>query len=636
MLLSCVSLSTLAQENIIFKGRVIDDVTNLPVQFVHIGINHRTPIGTITNENGEFIFKIPDKFSGKNLTFSCIGYDRKEIKIISDNFKTIIRLIPSRMMLDEITITPKSPQEIIKSAYSSIPNNYYDKPSMATGFFRQSIKTNKFGLLYISEAVLEARKETYEKQHKIGQVKNIQSRKKLYYDEDTLRRIKFYGAPHLFHRYDYVIRRAPFINPNNFDQYDYELKGTTSYNGNLVYLIAFKMASKASGSVVKKGRIYIDVETYALIGFHYSSAETGSGIKFKSTKNEIKVNYMPMGNRWYLQNIWSQVEGYDKILKDSIIGVAEFVVTNVDTVNTSLIPYNERLQFRDLFINEIDSSKSNFWKNHNILETDENVKNALVDKELNEKALSTSFGDTQSEVYRARQGKRKKILKIISNIQTSLAVNVSPAVDIPLNTTINYRGTTFDLASKKQFYIGIANNITYKANDLFYLTQHYSESIGKSDKVKNFQLGGAYKINLSTKNRPFFLRGGTGLAYSVLKNNIGTLNSAGSITISKRKLQLPVTVFARNQVYSIQSVISPAMELNHQMELFVDMHYSIPFHEKDNLFFKERKGFLRKKTAEDFNSREVIILQQGLPISSSPLNISNFSFNIGLRLKLSR
>jgi len=119
--LCCVSLSIRAQENIILRGKVIDNITNDPIQFVHIGVNHNTPIGTITNKNGEFIFKIPPNFSGKNLVFSCIGYDTKEIKIISDNFKTIVRLTPSRIILDEITITPKSPQEIIKSAFNRIP-----------------------------------------------------------------------------------------------------------------------------------------------------------------------------------------------------------------------------------------------------------------------------------------------------------------------------------------------------------------------------------------------------------------------------------------------------------------------------------------------------------------------------------
>jgi len=634
--LCCVSLSIRAQENIILRGKVIDNITNDPIQFVHIGVNHNTPIGTITNKNGEFIFKIPPNFSGKNLVFSCIGYDTKEIKIISDNFKTIVRLTPSRIILDEITITPKSPQEIIKSAFNRIPLNYYDKPSMAIGFFRQSIKTNKFDLLYISEAVLEARKEAYEKQHRTGQVKSIQSRKKLFYDQDTLRRIKFYGGAHVLHRFDYVIRREPFINPNNFGKYNYELKGTTSYNGKLVYLIEFKMSSKSSVPDIKKGSLYIDVETYAFIGIHYSFAKAGIDIGFKKAIRKVKVNYKPIGNRWYLQNIWYQIKGYDKALEDNITVVEEFVVTNIDTVNIGPIPYNERVPLRNVFIDEIDSSKSDFWKNYNILETNDDVKNAIVDKELNEKALSTTFGNAQGEIYRSKQEKRKKLLKIISNIQASFAVNITPAVDPPLNTTIGYRGTVFDLVSKKQVYIGIASNITYKVNDRLYLTQYYSESIGKNDQVKNFQLGSAYNLKLSNKNRPFFLRVGTGLSYSVLKNNIGAINDVGTIVINNKKLKGPVAVFARNQVYSIQSVISLGIELNHQLELFADMHYLIPIHEKDNLFFKESKGFIRKTSFENLSSRDVVIMKQGLQTTTNPLNLSTFSFNLGLRLKLNR
>jgi len=635
-LLCCVSLITKAQENIILRGQVIDNVTNDPIQFVHIGINHSSPIGTITNENGEFIFKIPKNLSDKNVTLSCIGYDTKEIKIISDRLRTIVRLIPSRIILDEITITPKSPQEIIKSAFNRIPLNYYDKPSMATGFFRQSIKTNKFDLLYISEAVLEARKEAYEKQYRTGQVKNIQSRKKLFYYEDTLRRIKFYGGAHVFHRFDYVIRREPFINPNNFNKYDYELKGTTSYNGKLVYLIEFKMSSKSSVPGIKKGSLYIDVETYAFIGIHYSFTKTRIDIGFKNARRQVKVNYKPIGNRWYLQNIWYQINGYDKTLEDNITVVEEFVVTKIDTVNIGLIPYIERLPLRNVFIDEIDSSKSDFWKNYNILETNDDVKNAIVDKELNEKALSTTFGDAKSKVYQAKQRKREKVLKIISNIQTSVAINITPAIDLPLNTMIDYRGTTFNLESKKQIYIGFASNITYKLNDRLFLTQYYNESIGKNDQVKNLQFGCAYNFKLSNKNRPLFLRVGTGLSYSVLRNNIGAINDAGTIVINNKKLNGPVAVFARNQIYSIQSVISPGIELNHQLELFADMHYLIPFHEKDNLFFKESKGFIRKTSFENLNSKDVVIMKLGLPTTTNPLNLSKFSFNIGLRLKLSR
>jgi len=67
----------MAQDTLKLAGSVYDSATHQPVQYVNIGIS-RQGIGTVSNDSGAFVLRIPAKKSGESLTFSCIGYQTKK------------------------------------------------------------------------------------------------------------------------------------------------------------------------------------------------------------------------------------------------------------------------------------------------------------------------------------------------------------------------------------------------------------------------------------------------------------------------------------------------------------------------------------------------------------------------------
>jgi hypothetical protein len=80
-------------------GIVKDSATNAPLPFVNIWIKGE-PLGTTSNENGEFSFNID--LTGKKVVFSSIGYKTKEI-VITRNQETVL-LETEIIQLKEVVI----------------------------------------------------------------------------------------------------------------------------------------------------------------------------------------------------------------------------------------------------------------------------------------------------------------------------------------------------------------------------------------------------------------------------------------------------------------------------------------------------------------------------------------------------
>jgi hypothetical protein len=72
----------MAQDTLKLVGSVYDSATRKPIQYVNIGIA-RQGIGTVSNDSGTFVLNIPAEKSNGSLTFSCIGYQTKKIKIVT-------------------------------------------------------------------------------------------------------------------------------------------------------------------------------------------------------------------------------------------------------------------------------------------------------------------------------------------------------------------------------------------------------------------------------------------------------------------------------------------------------------------------------------------------------------------------
>jgi hypothetical protein len=61
---------------------IVSDSLNNPIQYVNIGILNK-PIGTVTNEKGEFVLNFDNSVNSDTLKISCLGFKSKELTIKS-------------------------------------------------------------------------------------------------------------------------------------------------------------------------------------------------------------------------------------------------------------------------------------------------------------------------------------------------------------------------------------------------------------------------------------------------------------------------------------------------------------------------------------------------------------------------
>lgn len=130
------------------------------LEYVNISIPGSTS-GTITNEDGEFSFKIKDASHVKAVEISHIGYYNNKVEVSGKNLSDLtVWMTPYENMLDEIIIHAKEPRYLVEEAIKKIPENYSKKTNMLTGFYRETAQKGR-RYINISEAVIDVYKTPY-------------------------------------------------------------------------------------------------------------------------------------------------------------------------------------------------------------------------------------------------------------------------------------------------------------------------------------------------------------------------------------------------------------------------------------------------------------------------------------------
>lgn len=139
------SVSFLCGQNFI-KGAVYNVESSRPLVNVNIYVNN-TSIGTISNEDGDFMLIIPEKLKSYTLIFSLLGFETQEIEIVElqRQNSVVISLTPDDILLDEILVlankTRLSGLEVVQKAFDNYLKNSPSTPYVAKGFIRHTEKT---------------------------------------------------------------------------------------------------------------------------------------------------------------------------------------------------------------------------------------------------------------------------------------------------------------------------------------------------------------------------------------------------------------------------------------------------------------------------------------------------------------
>jgi hypothetical protein len=109
----------------VINGKVIDSSNSKPLVYVNIGVVG-TPIGTITDENGNFSIDVTGQPLNANVRFSMIAYKPKTFTIEALSKKdNTVKLIPDTMHLKEVVVRPSGKIKDVGSIIANYTEDVY-------------------------------------------------------------------------------------------------------------------------------------------------------------------------------------------------------------------------------------------------------------------------------------------------------------------------------------------------------------------------------------------------------------------------------------------------------------------------------------------------------------------------------
>ncbi|MBK9012836.1 MAG: carboxypeptidase-like regulatory domain-containing protein [Saprospiraceae bacterium] len=403
--LAC-NIAGFSQEYLTLTGKVLDKKSKQPVPYAHIGIPEKG-IGTTTGFDGAFQFKLPKAFENSKLTVSYMGYETFSQPASSFKNGSAIYLQQAVNQLTEVVVMDKKAiEDIIRRAVKNIPKNYSDDPSNLLAFYRESLTDDSLRYRYLAEGVLKVYKTSYENE-KEGQVGLVQGRKiNLQNPLDTSFNSGFASGHMAAHRFDFVKNREDFIDETYFPYYKYWIENITTYNGRTVYIIGFDKEkeptssgntkkkkrsladrltgkkqgdSSGSASARMKGRIFIEKDSYAFIRAEFEITKEGlrKGYDYPLyvgswNANKYVVNYRKHEGKWHFSDALR--EG---VRSNGGQYANEVKITEIFPEKGNQIPYLERLERGNEFVQLTGKYDEDFWKNYNITPMSEGLSESM-------------------------------------------------------------------------------------------------------------------------------------------------------------------------------------------------------------------------------------------------------------------
>ena len=155
-----------------------------------------------------------------------------------------------------------------------------------------------------------------------------------------------------------------------------------------------------------KGKIYIDIQSLAIVSVNYQYSPRGIiykrptfkermkmklvGMKIEFKKVNLIVNYEEFGNKWYFKNVFLEALldfKQAKAKKTALIYFSQsLLITSRNLVNLKSIPKNEQIGRNSKIADETGEYDEEFWKNYNTIKAGNEVKKAVENiKKVNQK-----------------------------------------------------------------------------------------------------------------------------------------------------------------------------------------------------------------------------------------------------------
>ena len=380
---------------ITISGVVKDKNNKKRLEYVNISIPGSTS-GTITNEDGEFSFKIKDASHVKAVEISHIGYYNNKVEVSGINLSDLtVWMTPYENMLDEIIIHAQEPRYLVEQAVSKIPANYSKKTNMLTGFYRETAQKGK-RYINISEAVIDIYKTPYNEASDRDRVQVYKGRKLLSQKRTDTLAVKLLGGPNMSIFCDIVKNPDVLLDKECLPYYLFKMEESTNIDNRPQYVISFK-PQVIMPYALYYGKLYIDKErlSFTRAEFNLSMDDRNKatqailkkkpfGLRFRPLEVAYLVNYKDRDGVTYLNYIRNTIrfkcDWKRKLFSTSYAITSEMVVTDRKEGSLETIPNKEAFSLTQIFYDKVDEYWSEgFWGNYNIIEPTESLEHA-VDK----------------------------------------------------------------------------------------------------------------------------------------------------------------------------------------------------------------------------------------------------------------
>jgi hypothetical protein len=376
----------------LLKGRVLDARSGKALPYATIALLG-TSLGSISNQQGEFSFKIPLDLPDPMLVISYMGYSSRMLPVsypLADELS--IELEKELIPLQEVIIRYSDPAKLLAEAIRRIPGNYLDDHATMTAFYRESVKRNDRCMVY-SEAVLDVAKAPYASLTSSDHIGIVKRRKITDVTAEDTILVKLRSGITTSMSLDVIKNQPDFLTDDFQERYNLEFTDMVSYKDRLVYVMSFQQKREID-QLLFKGQIYLDQETLAVVAADFEfnpdllPREPGiflvsrsPSIRIRPVQAKYHVDYRSVNNRYYVSQVRAEVELKARKRKKWI---SSRYTISIEMAITDLIP-NQRLR-----INPADRVRRNivladepfefdpeFWGIHNTIEPEASLMESI-------------------------------------------------------------------------------------------------------------------------------------------------------------------------------------------------------------------------------------------------------------------
>lgn len=393
LLLSSYPLQAQEEGNyFIVSGTVKDKQTKKKLEYVNISVPG-TNVGTITNSDGEFTIKVQDSLQAKVVEISHIGYYNYRITLTgNDMVDENVMLTQNANVLEEVVVRAHDPRMLVEEAMNRIGKNYSEKPTLLTGFYRETAQKGK-RYINISEAIIDVYKTPYDEDASRDRVQIFKGRALLSQKASDTLIVKLLGGPNLSLYVDIVKNPDILLDKTTLGYFSFRMEESVVMDNRPQYVISFQPQAILPYAL-HYGKLYIDKESLAFTRAEFNlnmedrdkatSAilkKKPAGLRFRPVEVSFLVTYKQVNGKSYLNYIRNEVrfkcDWKRRLFSTNYAMVSEMVVTDSKDQAVNAIPYKMSFKSSQSLSDKVsDFRDENFWGSYNIIEPTESLEKA--------------------------------------------------------------------------------------------------------------------------------------------------------------------------------------------------------------------------------------------------------------------